>query len=67
MGEVGAWLMEKVKKDGVFSLYQIVEGQPVLKSITNFEAAKDLNEMACLSEQLDSQWLEQLYGYTPGL
>ena len=46
MEETQDFLFKKIKKEGVFSLYQLLEGQPLLKSMTEFLAANDVEEQA---------------------
>ena len=39
MIEVEEWMKQKIEKDGLFSLYPIVDGQPVLHSMMEFMVA----------------------------
>lgn len=51
-------LVKKINKEGVFSLYRLLGGEPILRSMTEYIAADDINEEGVSPEQPDSQRLE---------
>jgi hypothetical protein len=54
MVEIQDCVLKKIKKEGVFSLYQLMEEQSLLKSMTEFIAANDIGDQTVSPEQPDS-------------
>ena len=55
MLEIQDSLVKKINKEGVFSLYQLLGEQPILRSMIEYIAADDISEQGVSPEQPDSQ------------